>query len=103
MGDQLRVDLDALGRLLPQLRELAQRVEQDIPGQLFDETQDMAPSLAAAQDVSTITLPAVRRAVADQFTKVAQLVEDARLQLLTSDEHLPGAANNAPTPPPTLV
>lgn len=101
MRDQLRADLDALGRLLPQLCDLAQRVKQDIPGQPLHETQNMAPSLAAAQEVSAITLPAVRRAVADQFTMVAQMVEDARQGFLSSDEQLPGAANSAPSPPQT--
>lgn len=93
--DHLRVDLNALGRLLPQLRELAEQVEAGISGQLLPESQDMVPSLAAAQEMSATTLPAVRRAVADQFTNLAQMVEAARLEFLTSDEQL-----SPPTPAP---
>lgn len=101
--DHLRVDLDALSRLLPQLRELAEQVKAGIPGHLLDKNQDMVPSLAAAHEMSATTLPAVRRAVADQLTKVAQMVEDARLGFLTSDEQPPGRAIVSPChrqPPP---
>lgn len=99
MTEQLHVDLDALGRLLPQVEDLVGRVEARIPRQLSREEiaeGETVPSLAAAQEMSTRTLPALRQGVARQFMRMAEMIESARQGFLTSEEQPPGVANEMP-------
>ncbi|MDP7707558.1 hypothetical protein [Mycobacterium sp. TY815] len=106
--DQLSVDLDALSRLLPQLRELAEQVKAGTEDQIHGSgaaDAEVVPSLVAAQQMSTITLPLVKAAVANQIAKVAESIEDARVGFMTSDEQLLAAVTKVPTllPHPIVV
>jgi hypothetical protein len=104
----LQADLDALGRLKPQVEELAGEVKAGVPGEIpAGGTVDAgaAPSLAAAQEMSTRTLPLVRLTVAGRFTKVAEMIDYARSGFLTADGQLLEVVNKVPTlrPPPNVA
>jgi hypothetical protein len=96
----LRVDLDALGRLKPQLDQLAGEVKEGVPceipaGGVIDA--GAVPSLAAAQEMSTRTLPVVKSAVAGRLMKVGELIDHARAGFVTADGQLLAAVNKLPT------
>jgi hypothetical protein len=101
----LQVDLDALGRLKPQLDQLAGEVKEGVPGVIpVGGVVDAGavPSLAAAQEMSTRTLPVVKLAVAGRLMKVGELIDYARSGFLTADGQLRDAVNTLPTlQPPT--
>lgn len=68
----LKADIDALGRLKPQLDQLADEVKSGVPAEIpVGGVVDAGavPSLAAAQEMSTRTLPIVRLAVAGRLMK----------------------------------
>jgi hypothetical protein len=96
----LRVDLDALGRLKPQLDQLAGEVKEGVAGEIpaggaIDA--GAVPSLAAAQEMSTRTLPVVKSAVAGRLMKVGELIDHARSGFVTADGQLLAAVNKLPT------
>jgi hypothetical protein len=106
MTDQLlQADLDALGRLLPQLTSLADEAKHDVSASIPADggADGDTPSLAAAHEMSTRTLPTVQAAVAGRFGKVAELIEHARSGFITTDGQLQAAISTVPTlqPPPT--
>lgn len=91
MTDQLRIDLDALGRLLPQVRQLAEQVNSGVAevipaGGVVNA--DAQPSLAAAQQMSSSTLSEVRRAVARRFMAIADMIDEGRSQFARADGQL---------------
>jgi hypothetical protein len=97
----LQADLDALGRLQPDLAVLAWQVTQGVP-QVIPAAgtidADAVPSLAAAQAMSNHTLPVVQTTVAGRFNKLAEMIELARRGFITSEEQLLTAVNTLPTP-----
>jgi hypothetical protein len=105
MTESLQADLDALGRLLPQLTSLSAEVSKGAPGSVpAGGTVDSAavPSLAAAQEMSTRTLPVAQAAVAARFGKMGEMIEKARAGFAKSDGELQQAINTVPTlQPPT--
>ena len=91
MSDQLQIDLEALGRLSPQVRGLADRLSGDHDG--ADAVRGPTvpaggetPSLIAARTVSTDVVPGVERQVANRFTVVADLVTEAGRRMGQLDE-----------------
>ncbi|OBK21240.1 hypothetical protein A5634_10535 [Mycobacterium asiaticum] len=107
MTDQvLQADLDALGRLRPQISALVWQVTQGLPHEIpagGTVDADAVPSLVAAQQMSTRTLPVVKTVVAGRFTKVAEMIDLARRSFLASEEELLTVVNKVPTllRPPT--
>jgi hypothetical protein len=101
----LQVDLDALGRLKPQLDQLAGEVKEGVPGVIpVGGVVDpgAVPSLAAAQEMSTRMLPVVKSAVAGRLMKIGELIDHARSGFVTADGQLRDAVNKLPTlQPPT--
>lgn len=96
----LRVDLDALGRLKPQLDQLAGEVKEGVPGEIPAAgvvDAGAVPSLAAAQEMTTRTLPVVKSAVAGRLMKVGELIDHARSGFVTADGQLLSAVNKLPT------
>jgi hypothetical protein len=96
----LQADLDALGRLRPQLQTLVWEVTQGVPNEIpSGGTVDAGavPSLAAAQEMSTRTLPVVKAAVAGRFTKLGEMIELARQGFIATDEQLLTAVDKVPT------
>lgn len=99
MTDQvLQADLDALARLQPQVEQLAGEVTRAGHGEIAGgATAAEAPSLAAAQDMSARTVPAMKAAVAGRFTKVADMIELARQGFLATEEQLLTAVSAMPS------
>jgi hypothetical protein len=100
MAEPLQVDIDALGRLLPQLNSLSAELSKGAPASIpAGGTVDAAavPSLAAAQEMSARTLPVAQAAVAARFGKIGELIEKARAGFVKSDGELQQAINTVPT------
>lgn len=101
MTDQvLQADLDALGRLKPRVMQLVGEVKAGVAGHLPEGgvvDPAAAPSLAAAQEMTTRTLPVLRSAVAGRFAKVAEMIDYAREGFLAADSQLLGVVNTVPT------
>lgn len=101
MADQvLQADLDALARLKPDLELLAGEVKADVPGMIpagGTVEAEAVPSLAAAQEMSTRTMPMVKLAVAGRFMKLGEMIDYARSGFLTADDQLQRVINTIPT------
>lgn len=96
----LQADLDALGRLHPDLMVLAWQVTQGVPHEIpggGTVEAGAVPSPAAAQEMSTRTLPVVQTTVAGRFSKLAEMIELARQGFIASEEQLLTAVNTLPT------
>ncbi|WP_205877581.1 hypothetical protein [Mycobacterium camsae] len=96
----LQADLDALGRLKPQLQTLVWQVTQGLPHEIpAAGTVDAGavPSLAAAQEMSTRTLPTIKAAVAGRFSTLADLIDLARQGFVANEEQLQAALTRMPT------
>jgi hypothetical protein len=96
----LQADLDALGRLQPELAVLAWQVTQGVPHVIPAGGTGEAgavPSLAAAQEMTTRTLPVIQTTVAGRFSKLAEMIERARQGFIASEEQLLTAVDTIPT------
>lgn len=99
-GQVLRADLDALARLKPDIDRLAGEVSQGVPGLIMMGgvvDPGAVPSLAAAQQMSTRTLPVIRAAVAGRFTRMAEMIDLARQGFIASEDQLLNVVNTMPT------
>ncbi len=96
----LQADLEALGRLKPQVQTLVWQVTQGLPHEIpGGGTVDAGavPSLAAAQEMSTRTLPTIKATVAGRFSKLADMIDLARQGFVASEGQLQAAINTMPT------
>jgi hypothetical protein len=96
MTTPLQVEIDALGRLRPQLSELGNSLRQAAQSSHMGATPDPgadSPSLVAARAVSGEAIPAVQSVIADRFTEVGDLVEMARTRFTRADQDLITAIN----------
>lgn len=96
----LQADLEAVGRLKPQVQTLVWQVTQGLPHEIpSGGTVDAGavPSLAAAQEMSTTTLPTIKATVAGRFSKLADMIDLARQGFVASEEQLLTAVNTMPT------
>lgn len=109
MSEQLQMDMDALGRLSPQVQGVADRLLKDHDGSdllhgLKAGADGGTPSLQAARTVTTDVVPGIEKQVANRFTLVADLVTEAARRIKELDEAgLQALVSAAPTllPPPT--
>ncbi|MHA3020025.1 hypothetical protein ACXPWS_07095 [Mycobacterium sp. BMJ-28] len=98
--ETLVADLAAMGRLLPQVQDLAGEVRQGLPSSISvtgTVAEGVVPSLAAAQSMATGTTPFIRSVVAARFVKIAEMIEIARRGFVTTDEQLLTVVNAIPT------
>jgi hypothetical protein len=96
MTTPLDVEIEALGRLQPQLSVLGSALKQAAQSPQAGATPDPAadsPSLVAARAVSSEAIPAVQSVMADRFTEVGELVEMARTRFARADQDLTTAIN----------
>ncbi|MDO3047406.1 hypothetical protein P5W00_26825, partial [Mycobacteroides abscessus subsp. abscessus] len=61
MGDPIKLDLEALGRLRPQIESLVDKIKSETPTASSSVGAD--PALAALQDLTGRTLPNVQKIV----------------------------------------
>ncbi|MGV9801041.1 hypothetical protein ACWDTP_23635 [Mycobacterium sp. NPDC003449] len=89
MADPLEIELAALGRLSVDLNRLGGSLKRlsEIPSltAVPNAAVDM-PSLVAAVPVSTQTIKSLQGTVADRFTEVGYLVDQARTQFTKADD-----------------
>jgi hypothetical protein len=94
----LELELEALGRLRPQLNNLGSSLkaaaQSPQAGPVPDSSAD-SPSLTAARAVSNEAIPAVQAVIADRFVEVGDLVELARTKFARVDQQLVTAINAA--------
>lgn len=87
MSEELKVDLEALGRLSPQLTDLAAKVS-EAAGKARSAPSGDSPSAKAAQTVAGQVLPGVQKMVATRISNVADVVEQTRTQFGDTEEHI---------------
>lgn len=93
MADQLTADVEALGRLVPQVQQLADQTPRHEPATVG---LDAPPSVAAAQSMTDETLIGIRARAAHHRSTVAGLVERARQGFITTDGQLRTAIKDTP-------
>ncbi len=93
MTDQLKANLEALGRLVPQVQRLA---DETPAHEAVTVGEDAPPSVQAARDMTNDTLVGIRQRAAEHRSTVAGLVERARQGFITTDEQLRTAIKNTP-------
>lgn len=96
----LQADLEALGRLKPQMQTLVWQVTQGLPHEIPSGgavDAGAVPSLAAAQEMSIRTLPTIKATVAGRFAKLADMIDLARQGFVATEEQLLTAVNTMPT------
>jgi hypothetical protein len=91
--DILKADLEALGRLVPQVGQLADQTPAHEP---VTAGAGAPPSVLAARDMTNETLIGVRQRAAEHRETVAGLVERARHGFITTDEQLRAAIKHTP-------
>ncbi|OBI82497.1 hypothetical protein [Mycobacterium asiaticum] len=100
MTTQLELELQALGRLRPELQTLGEvlRMVAHRPsaGAVPDAAVD-SPSLVAARAVSYETIPDLQTVVADRFTTVGDLIEQARNAFARTEGDLMAVIESAGT------
>lgn len=98
--DVLRLELDSLGRLGPELRALAAKVSESlVPATGGIDT----PTLVAARLMSVETLPAFRSAVADRLTSIGDRVDRARTEFAVADADRAAVITGSCASPSSLV
>jgi len=99
----LQIDMDALGRLSPQVQGVVDRLAKDHDGSDALRGQNIpgggeTPSLQAARIVTTDVVPGIESKVANRFTVVADLVTEAARRIKELDEAgLQQLVSGAPT------
>ncbi|MBN7310358.1 hypothetical protein [Mycobacteroides abscessus] len=88
MGDPIKLDLEALGRLRPQIESLVDRIKSETPTASSSAGAD--PALAALQDLTGRTLPNVQKIVTGFMGNFAEVEEAGRRGFIATEEH--GAA-----------
>lgn len=97
MIDQvLEADLEALGRLKPDIERLTEEVIRKLPSEMPGGEAGSVPSLAAAQEMSNRTLPAAQHAFAERLAQFAETVELARSGFIASEGQLLASIQGVP-------
>ncbi|AWG47986.1 hypothetical protein P5V93_15260 [Mycobacteroides abscessus subsp. abscessus] len=86
MGDVLRADLDALGRLRPQIEELVTQFKADIPSPAA-ATPGMDPEFAVFHTLASETLPDVGKVFAGWMSAVGEVCAAFQRGLVLNEEH----------------
>lgn len=104
--DVLQVDLDALGRLAPQLRTLGDTVKTPTASNVSSSCAEI-PTLTAVRAVREQTLPAHRSAVSTRCSLVADRVDNARINFAEASSDraavIAGTAPSASAPKTVLM
>lgn len=87
MADELKADLDALGRLSKQLKALSDKVSASAAKPAGSVSGD-SPSAVAAQQVSTQVVPGVQKMVAGRISAVADLAAQTATEFGDTEEHV---------------
>lgn len=85
--DKLKLDLEALGKLSPELSDIAKRVNAKASSPAKIEAGE-APSLVAVRELVTQAIPGLQRAFAGRCANVADLSVQTRNGFGDTEEHV---------------
>lgn len=88
MADQIAIDVEALGRLKPQIDALVSSLNSGLPTSCPAASAD--PALAALHTLATGTLPNAQKIVTGWMSTMGEVCEAGRRGFIATDEH--GAA-----------
>ncbi|WP_100523975.1 hypothetical protein [Mycobacteroides abscessus] len=97
MVDRLKVDLEALGRLCPQVKELAQAIQGDAASSAGSASGGTDPALAAIASLTSRTLPNTEKIVAGWMNVFAEVCEAGRQGFIANEEHGVALMKSVPT------
>ncbi|MCB0929968.1 MAG: hypothetical protein U0R77_05820 [Mycolicibacterium insubricum] len=104
--DVLRVELDALASLAPQLRTLGDTVENPSAGNVSGSCAEI-PTLVAARSIRERTLAAHRSKVSSRYSVIADRVDNARINFAEASSDrasvIAGTTTAIPTPATVLA
>ncbi|MBB4854791.1 hypothetical protein HNP40_002183 [Mycobacteroides chelonae] len=96
MTDRIEADLDALGKLRPQVQELAQAIRgETAPAGATSDGTD--PALVAISSLTGRTLPNAQKIVAGWMNVFGEVCEVGRQGLIGNEEHGVALMKSVPT------
>ncbi len=96
MTDRIKADLDALGKLRPQVQELAQSVQSEASS-VGAAAGGADPALAAIASLTGRTLPNTQKVVASWMNVFGEVCEAGRQGLIANEEHGVALMKSVPT------
>jgi hypothetical protein len=93
--DRIKADLDALGKLRPQVQELAQAIQGETAAGAASGGSD--PALAAIASLTGRTLPNAQKIVAGWMNVFGEVCEAGRQGLIANEEHGVALMKSVPT------
>ncbi|MBB4852954.1 ABC-type transporter Mla subunit MlaD [Mycobacteroides chelonae] len=96
MDEILKADLEALGKLSPQLSAIADRINGRISAG-GDATTGADPALAAIQSMTTKTIPNVQRVASRRLRVIGELISEAHQDFVQHSSELETAFKNTPS------
>ncbi|MDB2211848.1 hypothetical protein [Mycobacteroides abscessus] len=96
MDEILKADLEALGKLNPQLSAIADRIDGRISAG-ENVTKGADPALAAIQSMTTKTIPNVQRVASRRLRVIGELISEAHQAFVQQSSELETAFKNTPS------
>ncbi|GLE58582.1 hypothetical protein NJBCHELONAE_38920 [Mycobacteroides chelonae] len=96
MDEILKADLEALGKLSPQLSAIADRID----GRILaggNATKGADPALAAIQSMTSRTIPNVQRVASRRLRVIGELISEAHQEFVQHSSELETAFKNTPS------
>lgn len=97
MTDRIAADLEALGRLRPQVSELAQAIQGDAASAAGTVSGGTDPALAAIESLTSKMLPNTEKIVAGWMNVFGQVCEASRQGFIANEEHGVALMKSVPT------
>lgn len=96
MTDRIKADLDALGKLRPQVQELSQAIQGEAAS-AGSASGGADPALAAIASLTGRTLPNAQKVVAGWMNVFGEVCEVGRQGLIANEEHGVALMKSVPT------
>lgn len=97
MTDRIAADLEALGRLRPQVHELAQAIQGDAASAAGSGSGGTDPALAAISSLTSRMLPNTEKIVAGWMNVFGEVCEAGRQGFIANEEHGVALMKSVPT------
>lgn len=96
MDEVLKADLDALGKLGPQVHAISERINGRISAG-GNAAQGADPALAAIQSMTTRTVPNVQKIAVARLRVIGELISEAHQDFVQHSSELETAIKNTPS------
>lgn len=96
MDEILKADLEALGKLGPQVNAIAERINGRISTG-GNAAQGADPALTAIQSMTTKTIPNVQRIAVARLTVIGELISEAHQDFVQHSSELETAIKHTPS------